>query len=85
MNEILFSYVRFTHTQYYDISYKVENMSLWGPDPPPAPLFFIVDQITQVTELHVTFYKNYFKESLTYRASGYEKYFHKFVESHLIL
>ena len=33
LNEILFPYVRFTHTQYYDISYKVENMSLWGPDP----------------------------------------------------
>ena len=49
-----------------------KRICLYGAQTPP-PLFFIVDQITQVTELHVTFYKNYLKESLTYRAIGYAK------------
>ena len=40
LNETLFHYARFTHAQYYGISYKIEKMSLWGPD----PFFFIVDQ-----------------------------------------
>ena len=82
LNEILFPYVRFTHTQYNDISYKVENMSLWGPDPPPPFLYCRSNNTSNWIACKI--YKNYLKESLTYRAVGYEKYFHTFLESHLL-